>query len=261
MHTEPSSTYFLLSLTLHCCRSFTELNLKALFKIVKKHDKVSLSFRNTKTTLEAFAKSEIVVDMGNVCVCQMFMKTFGISSQGFMQRGLGVKIEEDYVKLHEEVFSYERGKALDKLRLRGDIVDPPMPQSDTFTLGCLIGCMLPLLLYCIMVVVSGHHVTASPRWQFVWVHFRMTFLCILHATMWAWNIYVFKAFKINYCLIFDISPGSQLHFNTLLKLCAAAFLWSLLWLTVSLQQIVNENSGLSQQLSQYSWEYALEQCV
>jgi hypothetical protein len=209
--------------------------LKALFKIVKKHDKVGMSFRRSKIILEDFAKSQIAVDMGHVCVCQMFMKTFGISSQGFMQRSLGVKIEDDYVKLHEELLKYERHRALEKLRMHGDIIDPPMSQADTFTLGCLMGCMLPLLLYSFLAVISGHQVTASPRWPFVWVHFRMTFLCILHATLWAWNIYVFKAFKINYCLIFDISPGSQLHFNTLLKICAAATLWSLTWLTVSLQ--------------------------
>lgn len=198
--------------------------------------------------------------MGMVSVCHMFVKTFGIASQGYMQRQLGGKIEKDYTKLHEQLLNCEPSKALEKLRLRGDISDPPMSQSDTFTLGCLVGCMLPLLLYCFLAVVSGHHVTASPRWPFVWVHFRMTFLCILHATLWAWNIYVFKTFNINYCLIFDISPGSQLHFNTLLKLCAGAAVWSLLWLTVSLQQIVEESIG-SPEFSQYSWASALEEYV
>ena len=120
--------------------------------------------------------------MGVVSVCHMFVKTFGIASQGYMQRQLGGKIEKDYIKLHEQLLNCEPNKALEKLRLRGDISDPPMSQSDTFTLGCLVGCMLPLLLYCFLAVVSGHHVTASPRWPFVWVHFRMTFLCILHAT-------------------------------------------------------------------------------
>jgi hypothetical protein len=88
----------------------------------------------------------------------------------------------------------------------------------------------------------------------------MTFLCILHATLWAWNIYVFKTFKINYCLIFDILPGSQLHFNTLLKLCAAAALWALIWLTVSLQKIVHESSGTPED-SSVALVNALEQCV
>jgi hypothetical protein len=118
--------------------------------------------------------------------------------------------------------------------------------------------MLPLLFYSFVAVISGHNVTASPRWPLVWVHFRMTFLAILHATLWAWNIYVFKTFKINYCLIFDINPGSQLHFNALLKLCAAAALWTLIWLTVSLQKIVSESSSLSD-LSHYAWANALEQ--
>ncbi len=234
--------------------------MKALFKIVKKHDKVSLSFRYSKKTLEELSKSQIANDMGKVCVCHMFMKTFGIASQGYMQRQLGEKIEKDYVKLYEQLLNCEPSKALEKLRLRGDISDPPMSQSDTFTLGCLVGCMLPMLLYCFIAVVSGNHVTTSPRWPFVWIHFRMTFLCILHATLWAWNIYVFKTFNINYCLIFDIYPGSQLHFNRLLKLCAGATVWSLLWLTVSLQQIVEESIG-SPEFSQYSWASALEEYV
>jgi hypothetical protein len=232
----------------------TELNLKAISKIIKKHDKVGLSFRHTKKVFDEFTQSKVSIDMGNVCVCHMFVKTFGISSQGYMQREIGAKIEEDYAKLHEDLLDYDRQRALEKLRVNGDVMDPPMKQSDTFTLGCLVGCMLPLLFYCFLVVVSGHDVTASPKWQFVWVHFRMTFLSILHATLWAWNIYVFKAFKINYCLIFDITPGSQMHYNTLLKLCAAATLWTLGWLTLSLQKLVDESSSLPQ----YAWLNALD---
>jgi hypothetical protein len=232
--------------------------LKAVTKIIKKHDKAGVSFPNTKNAFDDFNKSTIEVDMGSACVCHMFAKTFGLSSQGYMQRELGKQIEEDYVKLHEQLLHCNRPTALDKLRRHGDIADPPMKQSETFQLGCLVGCMLPLLFYSFVAVISGHNVTASPRWPLVWVHFRMTFLCILHATLWAWNIYVFKKFKINYCLIFDISPGSQLHFNALLKLCAAAALWALMWLTVSLQQIVSESSGLSD-ISHYAWANALEQ--
>ena len=196
--------------------------------------------------------------MGSVCVCHMFTKTFGLLSQGHMQRELGEKIEEEYVQLHQELLHCDRPAALDKLRRHGDIADPPMKQSETFQLGCLVGCMLPLLFYSFVAVISGHNVTASPRWPLVWVHFRMSFLCILHATLWAWNIYVFKTFKINYCLIFDISSVRQLHFNALLKLCAAAALWALMWLTVSLQKIVSESSGLSE-ISHYAWANTLEQ--
>ena len=232
----------------------TELNLKAISKIIKKHDKVGLSFRHTKKTFDEFTQSKVSVDMGNVCVCHMFVKTFGISSQGYMQREIGAKIEEDYARLHEDLLNYDRQRALEKLRVNGDVMDPPMKQSDTFTLGCLVGCMLPLLFYCFLAVVSGHDVTASPKWQLIWLHFRMTFLCILHATLWAWNIYVFKAFKINYCLIFDITPGSQMHYNTLLKLCAAATLWTLGWLTLSLQKLVDESSSVPQ----YAWLNALD---
>jgi hypothetical protein len=190
----------------------------------------------------------------------MFMKTFGTSSQGFMQRELGLKIEEDYTRIHVQLLNYDRQQALVKLRRLGEVADPPMKQSDTFMLGCLVGCMLPLLLYCFIVVVSGHHLTASPKWPFVWIHFRMTFLCILHASLWAWNIYVFKKFKINYCLIFDINPATQLQFNALLKLCSAAALWSLLWLTISLQSIVNESSsGL--ELPLIAWTNIVDKCA
>jgi hypothetical protein len=232
--------------------------MKAVTKIIKKHDKAGFSFPNTKNAFEDFTKLPIDVDMGSVCVCHMFAKTFGLSSQGHMQKELGTQIENDYVKLHKQLLHVDCSAALDKLRRHGDIADPPMKQSDTFQLGCLVGCMLPLLFYSFVAVISGHNVTASPRWPLVWVHFRMTFLAILHATLWAWNIYVFKTFKINYCLIFDINPGSQLHFNALLKLCAAAALWTLIWLTVSLQKIVSESSGLSD-LSHYAWANALEQ--
>jgi len=243
--------------------AFTELNFKAMAKIIKKHDKVGMSFRHTKKALDEFLKMQAAAPDGDVNVTalsHMFEKTFGIQSQGYMQKVLGVKIEEDYVRLHEELLHCQRDKALGQLRLRGDIVDPPMKQTDTFTLGCLVGCMIPLFSYAVIVVMAGHNVTSSPQWPFVWVHFRMVFLSILHASLWAWNIYVFKTFKINYCLIFDISPGSQLHYNTLLKLCAGALLWVMLWLTVSLQNIINQ-SHIGDRISYFEWISALDQCV
>jgi hypothetical protein len=76
----------------------------------------------------------------------MFTKTFGISSLGYMQRELGGKIEHDYVKLHENLLGYSRHKAISRLRRHTETLEPPMKQSDTFHLGCLVGCMLPLLL-------------------------------------------------------------------------------------------------------------------
>ena len=108
----------------------------------------------------------------------MLPLTLDPQSQGYMQKVVGAKIEEDYVSLHEGLLYMTRDKALRKLRLMGDIIDPPMKQSDTFTLGCLVGCMLPLLLYSVIVVIAGHNVTASQQWPFVWVHFRMAFLCM-----------------------------------------------------------------------------------
>ena len=240
--------------------AYMELNREALGKILKKHDKHSpcsnghdifKAIYSGKVTFPAAPEADPVKSGPTV---PLFL------NKDFLQAELLEAIEHSYIDLqrsHDEAVS--RHAALTALRRRAGLEPRERSHLDTLLLGAFAGMSIPLVFYSVVVVIGDRDIHDSPMWPVGWIYFRMAFLVTWQLGLWALNLHLFEALRINHVLIFDLDPRSALRPNTAFLAAALCFLAAFLAFTlflVNLSTLSDDGGGpdaARAQLGPFAW--------
>ncbi|GMH08631.1 hypothetical protein Nepgr_010471 [Nepenthes gracilis] len=125
----------------------------------------------------------------------------------------------------------------------------PQPQKDshslTFFVGLFTGCFVTLfIMYAILVHLSGMFSHGGPTiyMETFYPIFSMFALMSLHLFMYGCNLFMWKATRINYNFIFELSPKTSLKSRSAFLLCTS---FMTLVVGAMVLHLILESSGFS----------------
>ncbi|KAJ7517194.1 hypothetical protein O6H91_21G013900 [Diphasiastrum complanatum] len=175
--------------SLELLKGYSSLNLMAFAKILKKYDKAT--GQNAADTylrvvqVSYFASSNQIIDLIDM-VEELFPEQF---TKG------------------------DRKLALAYLRPR------PQPHDLSLALGLFTGCSSSLFVAFVLMLITSKNCRIFGGTSYmasVFPLFSTLLLFVLHMYIYGINIYLWRRARINYALIFEFAPGSELGFQDML---------------------------------------------
>eukprot|EP01116_Phalansterium_solitarium_P016469 TRINITY_DN3835_c0_g2_i2.p1 TRINITY_DN3835_c0_g2~~TRINITY_DN3835_c0_g2_i2.p1 ORF type:complete len:838 (+),score=146.43 TRINITY_DN3835_c0_g2_i2:48-2516(+) len=180
-------------------QSYVELNVTAVQKILKKHDKnIGTSHK------EIFVRERLLA-------C------------GFPRHvQLSALISECEHQFSVSLFGGHRTRAMRVLRVPSQ---EHSPKAAFFRLGMGIGLVLPFAAMLVYLHAVQPNQDAFPRWNAVITIYRMLGMSIL--VLWAWgiNTLIWTHYKVNYIFIFQLDPRRIVAYQDVFTAASAFTLW------------------------------------
>lgn len=198
---------------------YTQLNYNGFEQILRKHDRMFASALGRKFYQEHVQTADFYMDL-----------------QAIDHLIEGV---EHIYTLHFE--NGNRRKAIEKLQVPTNVYKPSSPMLD-FRVGYELGMFAVLF---ILVLVTGLIIETSYDWRTVFKLFRSPLLLIIILFQAGISILIWKHYKINHVLIFELNPRNNLSFQHFIEFGS---LLGIIWSISVLLFLFSEQLGIKPSL-------------